>query len=63
MFNGEAMRFPGQDDSKVGSMYELSPTEIKIISKILGKRYVSIKIAKHKLYRIEGVSIYVKTNT
>lgn len=63
LFNGEAMRFPGQDDLKVGSMYELSPTEIKIISKILGKRYVSIKIAKHKLYRIEGVSIYVKTNT
>lgn len=63
LFNGEAMKFPGQADSKVGDMYELSSTGRENISKILGKDYVSIKIARHRLYRIEGISIYVKTKT
>lgn len=34
-------------------MYELSSTGRENISKILGKDYASIKIARHTLYRIE----------
>ena len=61
LFNGEDMRFPGQADEKVGSVKEVSDTSKKIISKILGKEYISIKIAEHSLFKNPGVSIYVKT--
>lgn len=61
LFNGEDMRFPGQADEKVGRVKEVDEVSKKIISKILGKEYISIKIAEHSLFKNPGVSIYVKT--
>lgn len=61
LFNGEAMRFPGQPDEKVGKVIELSENNRKIIGNILGKEYVNIKIAEHSLFKNTGTSIYVKT--
>lgn len=63
LFNGEAMRFPGQPDDKVGTVIELSEDNRKIIGNILGKEYVNIKIAEHSLFKNIGTSIYVKTKT
>lgn len=61
LFNGEPMRFPGQVDDKVGTVNEVDDISRSIISKILGKEYISIKIAEHSLFKNPGVSIYVKT--
>lgn len=61
LFNGEAMRFPGQPDEKVGKVIELSENSRIIIGNILGKEYVNIKIAEHSLFKNTGTSIYVKT--
>lgn len=61
LFNGEAMRFPGQPDEKVGKVIEVNEESRKIIGNILGKDYVNIKIADHSLFRNPGTSIYVKT--
>lgn len=54
LFNGEAMRFPGQPDDKVGTVIELSEDNRKIIGNILGKEYVNIKIAEHSLFKNIG---------
>ena len=61
LFNGEAMRFPGVPDEKVGTVSELDDEVKKKISFILGKEYVSIKVAEHSLFKNPGTSIYVKT--
>lgn len=61
LFNGEAMRFPGQPDDKVGKVTELEKESREIISGILGKEYVSIKVAEHSIFKNPGTSIYVKT--
>lgn len=61
LFNGEAMRFPGAPDEKVGVVKELNDEMKKKISSILGKEYVSIKVAEHSLFKNPGTSIYVKT--
>ena len=45
LFNGEAMRFPGTLDEKVGTVNELDNKIKQKISFILGKEYVSIKVA------------------
>lgn len=61
LFNGEAMRFPGVPDEKVGTVNELDDKVKQKISFILGKEYVSIKVAEHSLFKNPGTSIYVKT--
>lgn len=61
LFNGIPMRFPGKKDDAVGTVKALSEDCISIISNILGKKYVDIKIAEHKLFKNPGTSIYVKT--
>lgn len=61
LFNGEAMRFPGVPDEKKGTVKELSRDLLKKISFVLGKDYVSIKVADHSLFQNPGTSIYVKT--
>lgn len=61
LFNGEAMRFPGAQDDKVGTVCELDDCLNSIIGDILGKEYVSIKVAEHSLFKNPGTSIYVKT--
>lgn len=61
LFNGEAMRFPGTLDEKVGTVNELDNKIKQKISFILGKEYVSIKVAEHSLFKNPGTSIYVKT--
>lgn len=61
LFHGERMRFPGKPDDKIGRVMELDEHIKKCISNILGKEYVSIKIADHRIYRNPGTSIYVKT--
>lgn len=61
LFNGEAMRFPGVQDNKMGVVCELDNRLKGIISNILGKEYVSIKVAEHSLFRNPGTSVYVKT--
>ena len=55
------MRFPGAPDEKVGVVKELNDEMKKKISSILGKEYVSIKVAEHSLFKNPGTSIYVKT--
>lgn len=57
LFNGEAMRFPGVPDEKVGSVKELDDKIKQKISSILGKEYVSIKVAEHSLFKNPGTSI------
>lgn len=61
LFNDEPMRFPGDKDDNVGKVKNLDKECIEIVSTILGKNYVDIKIAEHKLFRNPGTSIYVKT--
>lgn len=61
LFNGEAMRFPGVADEKVGNVKELDIGVKEKISYILGKDYISIKVAEHSLFKNPGTSIYVKT--
>ena len=61
LFNGEAMRFPGMSDEKVGTVKELDEKTKEKISGILGKEYISIKVAEHSLFKNPGTSIYVKT--
>ena len=61
LFNGEAMRFPGAPDEKVGKVKELNEKIRQRISSILGKEYISIKVAEHALFKNPGTSIYVKT--
>lgn len=61
LFNGEAMRFPGCPDDKVGTVKELDDEMREKISAILGKEYISIKVAEHALFKNPGTSIYVKT--
>ena len=61
LFNGESMRFPGQPDEKMGQVTELDDESRGIIGNILGKEYVSIKVAEHALFKNQGTSIYVKT--
>ena len=46
---------------KVGVVKELNDEMKKKISSILGKEYVSIKVAEHSLFKNPGTSIYVKT--
>lgn len=61
LFDDEPMRFKGSPDSKVGKM-EILPLEmVKKIGKILNKEYEDIRVAEHKLYKIFGTSIYMKT--
>ena len=61
LFNGKAMRFPGTQDDKMGTVCELDNRLNKIIGTILGKEYTSIKVAEHSLFKNPGTSIYVKT--
>lgn len=61
LFNGEAMRFPGVQDDKMGTVCELDNSLNGIIGNILGKEYMSIKVAEHSLFKNPGTSIYVKT--
>ena len=61
LFNDEPMRFRGCDDNKIGQVETLNERSTEIISNILGKEYVSIKVAKHKIFKNPGISIYVKT--
>lgn len=61
LFNGDPMKFPGLQDDKVGKVYELDGDSKKIISNILSKEYVSIKVAEHSIFQNPGTSIYVKT--
>lgn len=55
------MRFPGRKDEDVGSVRALDKEYLEIIGNILGKEYVSIKVAEHSVFKITGTSIYVKT--
>ena len=61
LFHDEPMRFPGTADDKVGTAESLSEEEVAIISEILGKNYVEIRVAEHKLFKNHGASIYMKT--
>ena len=61
LFNGEPMKFPGVQDDKMGTICELDNHLNGIISNILGKEYISIKVAEHSLFKNSGTSIYVKT--
>lgn len=61
LFNDEPMRFPGRKDEDVGSVRALDKEYLEIIGNILGKEYVSIKVAEHSVFKITGTSIYVKT--
>lgn len=61
LFNNEPMKFPGVQDEKIGKVYELGRETKEIISTILSKEYVSIKVAEHSLFQNPGTSIYVKT--
>ena len=61
LFNGDPLRFPGCDDKKKGYVVELNQECLDIIGCILGKQYISIKVAEHSIYTNSGVSIYVKT--
>lgn len=61
LFNDEPMRFPGRKDEDVGRVRELDREYISTIGKILGKEYVSIKVADHSIFKNKGTSIYVKT--
>lgn len=61
LFNGEAMRFPGLPDEKVGIVKEIGDEILQKISLVLGKEYISIKVAEHSLFKNPGTSIYVKT--
>ena len=45
LFNGEPMRFPGSPDDKIGKVVELDDECRNVISEILGKEYVNIKVA------------------
>ncbi len=60
LVNKKPMKFKGQADEKVGKAYELSEKCKIEIEKILDKSYKSIMIAEHKIYKIEGISVYVK---
>lgn len=61
LVHDEPMRFRGVADSVMGTVEELSEEEINTIGQILDKDYVSIKVAQHRLYKIDGTSFYVKT--
>lgn len=61
LFNEEPMKFRGTQDNKMGKMEILSKDIVKKIGNILNKEYDSIKVAEHKLYKISGVSVYIKT--
>ncbi len=61
LFQNESMRFPGKPDCEVGTVKDLPKEDVEVISKILGKNYVQIRVAEHKIFKNEGVSIYMKT--
>ena len=61
LFKGKPMKFPGNSDDKMATLINLEKSKCEIVSEILGKNYVDIKIAEHKVYKNFGVSIYVKT--
>lgn len=61
LYNNEPMRFKGVQDSKMGKVEVLPDNAVKIIGRILNKKYDDIRIAEHKLYRNFGTSVYIKT--
>lgn len=61
LFDEEPMRFKGTQDEKVGKLEILSKPLVTIIGDILGKEYLDIRVAEHKLYRNYGTSVYMKT--
>lgn len=60
LFDGEAMRFKGVADDKMGKMEILSSEVIKIIGSILNKKYIDIRVAEHRLFKNFGTSVYIK---
>ncbi len=49
LFNGEAMRFKGAADDKMGKMEILIEDIVKKVGDILNKKYDDIRVAEHKL--------------
>ena len=62
LFNEEPMRFKGVQDDKMGKLEILSGDVINIIGAILNKKYESIKVAEHKLFKNFGTSIFIQNN-
>lgn len=62
LFKEEPMRFPGNDDKNIGIVSKLDSKTVETISTILGKKYIEIKIAEHKVYKNPGVSAFIKTD-
>lgn len=60
LLDGDAMRYKGVQDSKMGKM-EILPVEmVKIISNILNKNYDEIRVADHRLFQNFGTSVFLK---
>lgn len=55
------MRFPGAADSEIGVVEDLPKEDVEIIVRILGKHYIEIQVAEHKIFKNKGQSIYMKT--
>jgi ATPase (fragment) len=62
LFNDEPVRFPGQYSKNIGKMEILDKNTVDLICKILNKEYTEIRVAEHKIYKNDGISVLLKTN-
>lgn len=61
LFDGEAIRMPGNRNYSLGNAEKLDLESTKIASEILNKEYSEIRIADHRIYKLLGTSIFIKT--